>query len=84
MNHSKPLVKLYGIDGWLQWDTCDLEGLPPEREPGSIHDMGKIPKGQRENLPKMFIAKLISKDGSVVTGSGGQYFIQHIHTVKPS
>ena len=73
MNHSKPLVKLYGIDGWLQWDTCDLEGLPPEREPGSIHDMGKIPKGQRENLPELFTAT-----------TGGQYFIQNIHTVKPS
>ena len=73
MNHSKPLVKLYGIDGWLQWDTCDLEGLPPEREPGSIHDMGKIPKGQRENLPKLFIAT-----------TGKQFFIQHIHTIKPS
>jgi len=73
MNHSKPLVKLYGIDGWLQWDTCDLEGLPPEREPGSIHDMGKIPKGQRENLPKMFTAT-----------TGGQFFIKNIHTIKPS
>jgi hypothetical protein len=80
MNHSKPFVKLYGIDGWLQWDICDLEGLPPEREPGSIHDMGKIPKGQWENLPKMFTAKYISNNKSV----SKQFFIQNIYIIKPS
>ena len=72
-NRTKPLVKLYGIDGWLQWDTCNLEGLPPERLPGSITDMGKIPKGQYDNLPKLFTAT-----------TGGRFFIQYIHTLKPA
>jgi hypothetical protein len=77
-------VKLYGIDGWLQWDTCNLEGLPPERLPGGITSMGKIPKGQYDNLPKLFTAKRISENGSIVTGPGGQFFIQYIHTLKPA
>ena len=25
MNRTKPLVKIKGIDGWLQWDTCKIE-----------------------------------------------------------
>ena len=32
MNRSKPIVEVDGIEGELQWDTCDLEGLPPESE----------------------------------------------------
>ena len=66
-------MKLYGIDGWLQWDTCDLEGLPPERLPGGITDMGKIPKGQWDNLPKTF------RDTN-----GGEYLIEHIISMIPS
>ena len=31
MNRSKPIIEVDGIDGELQWDYCDLEGLPPER-----------------------------------------------------
>ena len=77
-------MRVKGIDGWLQWDTCDLEGLPPEREPGNVHDMGKIPKEQYINLPELFTAKRISKDGSIVAGPGGQFFIQNIHTLKPA
>ena len=73
MNRTKPLVELEGIDGRLQWDTCDLEGLPPERLPGSMTDMGKIPKGQYDNLPKVFTAT-----------NGGIYFIQNIHTLMPA
>ena len=73
MNRTKPLVEVEGIDGWLQWDTCDLEGLPPERLPGSMTDMGKIPKGQKDNLPKLFTAT-----------NGGRFFIHNIHTVKSS
>ena len=73
MNRSKPFVEVEGIDGWLQWDTCDLEGLPPERLPGSMTDMGKIPKGQRDNLPKVFTAT-----------TGGRFFIENIHTLRPS
>ena len=62
-NRSKPIVKVVdystiyeGIEEELQWDVCDLTGLPPERLPGSMTDHGKIPKGQWDNLPKMFKA----------------------------
>ena len=72
-NRTKPLVKLYGIDGWLQWDTCDLKGLPPEREPGGLYDMGKIPKGQYDNLPTVFTAT-----------TKGRFIIKNIHTLKPN
>ena len=55
-NRSKPTVEVRGVEGRLQWDECDLTGLPPERENPTPTDHGKIPKGQWENLPKMFKA----------------------------
>ena len=55
-NRSKPTVEVRDVEGKLQWDECDLTGLPPEREGGSMTDHGKIPKGQWDNLPKMFRA----------------------------
>ena len=61
MNRSKPLVQVDDTDEYIQWDTCDLEGLPPERigthggRP-NMTDMGKIPKGQYDNLPEKFTA----------------------------
>ena len=55
-NISKPIVKVEGIEEELQWDECDLTGLPPYRTGGSMTDHGKIPKGQWDNLPKMFKA----------------------------
>ena len=55
-NRSKPIVSVRGIEGKLQWDDCDLTGLPPERISPSKTDHGKIPKGQWDNLPKMFKA----------------------------
>ena len=73
MNRSKPIVEVEGIDGILQWDYCDLEGLPPEVVGKTVHDMGKIPKGQYDNLPKTFYAT-----------TGGQYIIGSIHTLRPS
>ena len=73
MNRSKPLVELYGIDGELQWDYCNLEGLPPERVNVSMTNMGKLPKGQYDNLPKTFYAT-----------NGAQFFIANIHTLRPS
>ena len=73
MNRSKPIVEVEGIDGMLQWDYCDLEGLPPEVVGKTVHDMGKIPKGQYENLPKTFYAT-----------TGGQYFIGSIYTLRSS
>ena len=73
LNRTKPIVEVEGIDGNLQWDYCDLEGLPPEVVGKTVHDMGTIPKGQYENLPKTFYAT-----------TGGQYIIGSIHTLRPS
>ena len=56
LNRSKPMVQLRSVDEKLQWDDCDLTGLPPERENVSMTSMGTIPKGQYDNLPKMFKA----------------------------
>ena len=73
LNRTKPIVEVEGIDGELQWDYCDLEGLPPEVVGKTVHDMGKIPKGQYDNLPTTFYAT-----------TGGQYIIGSIHTLRPS
>ena len=72
LNKSKPIVEVVGVEEKLQWDYCDLEGLPPEREKGSMTDMGKIPKGQWDNLPEIFIAK-----------DSKEYKIEDIHTLWP-
>ena len=71
LNRSKPIVEVEGIDGELQWDYCNLDGLPPEVEGKTMHNMGKIPKGQYDNLPKTFYAT-----------TGGEYFIENIHTLR--
>ena len=77
MNRSKPSVQVDDTDKWVQWDTCDLEGLPPERigthggKP-TMTDMGKLPKGQYDNLPTTFRAT-----------NGDQYIIGSIHTLRP-
>ena len=55
-NRSKPTVEVRDVEGKLQWEECDLTGLPPERENPTPTDHGKIPKGQWDNLPKMFKA----------------------------
>ncbi len=55
LNKSKPLVEVSGVEGELQWDYCNLEGLPPQREKGSMNDHGAIPRGQYENLPETFV-----------------------------
>ena len=73
LNRSKPIVELYGIDGELQWDTCDLEGLPPERVNVSMTNMGKLPKGQYDNLPEIFTAT-----------DGKEYKIEDFHTLMSS
>ena len=54
LNRGKPVVEIEGIDGELQWDECDLTGLPPERIEVSFTSNGKPPKGQWDNLPKTF------------------------------
>jgi len=71
MNRSKPIV---GIDiTEVQWDYCNLDGLPPEREGVSMVNHGSIPRGQYENLPEVF-----------VDTEGNKHFIKDIHTVKSS
>jgi hypothetical protein len=72
-NRSKPLVSVDDTDEWIQWDYCDLEGLPPMRLPGSMTDMGKIPKGQWDNLPEKFTAT-----------DGKEYKIEDISSMRPS
>ena len=67
LNREKPIIEVEGIDGELQWDECDLTGLPPERINESMTDHGDIPKGQWDNLPETFRAT-----------NGGIYFIEHI------
>ena len=75
MGRSKPIVKVSGVGGELQWDYCDLEGLPGEIVPGTktMTHMGVIPKGQWDNLPETFTAM-----------NGKEYKIDDIHTVRPS
>ena len=63
MNHRKPFVQLGDMDEWIQWDTCDLEGLPTEMVGVSMTSHGKIPKGQWDNLPEVFT----SVEGDVYT-----------------
>ena len=55
-NVSKPTVEVEGVGGKLQWDECDLTGLPPYRTEVTMTNMGKIPKGQWDNLPEKFTA----------------------------
>ena len=73
LNKSKPIVEVVGVEEKLQWDYCDLEGLPPERLPGSMTDMGRIPKGQWDNLPEKF-----------TTIDGKEYKIEDISSMRPS
>ena len=77
-NRSKPLVQVDDTGEYVQWDTCDLEGLPPERigthggKP-NMTDMGKLPKGQYDNLPETFTAM-----------DGKEYKIEDIHMLRGS
>ena len=72
-NRSKPLVRVDDTDEYIQWDYCDLEGLPPERVNVTMTDMGKIPKGQYDNLPEKFTAMDCK-----------EYKIEDIHTLMSS
>ena len=69
-NESKPFVRVTGIDGDLQWDECNLEGMPPQITGMSFHNMGKTSIVPHEELPKTFDAM-----------NGGEYFIENINTV---
>ena len=71
MNRSQPLV---GIgDKEVQWMSCNLDGYPPEREGGSMVNHGSIPRGQRDNLPEVFIDT-----------KGTEYRIEDIHSIRSS
>tara|TARA_R110002012_G_scaffold276213_2_gene463110 strand:- start:1844 stop:2155 length:312 start_codon:yes stop_codon:yes gene_type:complete len=61
LNKDKPIVQVEGIEGLLEWDYCDLKGLPPERvgikgDMPTMTDKGKPSPNQYENLPKTFFA----------------------------
>ena len=71
MEYNKPFVQVDDSDEWIQWDSCDLEGLQPERIDVTIHNMGKLPKGQYDNLPEKFTAT-----------NGKEYNIEDIHSLK--
>ena len=75
MERTKPLVQVDDSDEYIQWDYCDLEGVVPEIVPGTktMSHMGKIPKGQYDNLPEKFTAT-----------NGKEYNIEDIHTLMPS
>ena len=76
LNKSKPIVEVEGIVGKLQWDYFDLECLPPDQNNPTmtaVHERGRIPKGQWDNLPTTFFAT-----------NGGQYIIENIISLKPS
>tara|TARA_B100001013_G_C24386189_1_gene354133 strand:+ start:204 stop:464 length:261 start_codon:yes stop_codon:yes gene_type:complete len=75
MGRSKPMVEVVGVEGELQWDYCDLEGLPGEVVPRTktMTHMGIIPKGQYDNLPETFTAT-----------NGKEYKIKEIHSLRPS
>ena len=73
LNRSKPLVQVGDSDEWIQWESCNLDELPPEREGVSMTDHGKIPRGQYENLPEVF-----------TSSNGDTYKIEDIHSLKSS
>ena len=78
MNVSQPLVQVGDIEEWIQWDHCDLEGLPPYRVgtrggTPSMTDMGKPAPGQWDNLPEVFTST-----------KGDLYKIKDIHSLMPS
>ena len=69
-NKSKPFIRVVDIDSDLQWNKCDLEGMPPKKIGMSYHDMGKTSIVPHEELPKTFKAI-----------GGKEYLIEDIHTV---
>ena len=69
-NKSKPFIRVVDIDSDLQWNECNLEGMPPKKIGMSYHDMGKASIVPHEELPKTFKAK-----------DGNEYLIEDIHTV---
>ena len=53
-NGSKPIMKIQGVDGKVQWDECDLSECPPYRLKGNMNAHGKFPTYKYEELPTVF------------------------------
>tara|TARA_R100001377_G_scaffold32182_1_gene17574 strand:+ start:268 stop:516 length:249 start_codon:yes stop_codon:yes gene_type:complete len=66
-NDRKPFIKVGGDDIDLQWDNCNLEGMPAKITGASFHNNGKTSIVPHEELPKKFKAI-----------DGNEYFIEDI------
>ena len=69
-NEYKPFIKVVDVDKDLQWNECNLEGMPDKRTGASFHDMGKTSVVPYEELPKTF-----------KTIDGGEYRIVDIDVI---
>ena len=67
-NKTKPFVSI--VNTVIQWDECDLEGMPDRVTGTSYHNMGKTSKVTYEELPNTFKAT-----------DGTEYLIEDIHTI---
>ena len=74
MNQTKPYIKVKGIDGWLQWDTCKLE------EHAKPHPNKNRKQIDIQPLPLIFRA--MPPRGH--NGIGALYFINNIYMKKPN
>lgn len=69
-NKTKPFVNVMDVDVDIQWDECNLEGMPDKVTGTSYHNMGKTSKVPYDELPKTFLAI-----------DGNEYLIEDIHTI---
>ena len=69
-NKTKPFVNVTDIDADIQWDECNLEGMPDKITGTAYHNMGKTSKVPYEELPKTFKAI-----------DGNEYLIEDIHAI---
>ena len=69
-NKTKPFVNVTDIDTDIQWDKCNLEGMPDRVTGTSYHNMGKASKVAYDELPKTFKAI-----------DGNEYLIEDIHSI---
>ena len=67
-NKTKPFVNI--VDADIQWDKCNLEGMPDRVTGTSYHNMGKTSKVPYDELPKTFLAI-----------DGTEYLIEDIHSI---
>ena len=75
MNRTKPHVKVKGIDGWLQWDTCKIE-----EHVKSHPNKNGVTAINIQPLPRIFRA--MPPQGH--NGKGALYFIKNIYMKKPN